>query len=263
MADHPLAAVLEATGWIRAMEQGKESGGSEPHLFATKDGQFMVKANNNPQMTGEGKIIVNELVGGLCLDWLGVAHPHPAVVNVSQAVIDDSPGAKFNNGSRFGSGQSFGSEYWQSDPQGAVPADLLTNKDTIAGTLVFDTWVRQGDSRQYRVRKSASDEGMYDFIPVDQGHSFGPNWTSPVLDADRTIVLGTPAVSVTSREVQPHIQRLGGFNVEHATFVVNQIPEPWITAVEREALKNYLIARAAPAAEALAAQYPAEGGAKA
>src|ERR1700722_3242359 len=103
MADHapvrPMektAAVrqLEAVGWLRALTPNVEQGGSEPHLFETPGGPFLAKVSNNPQGP---RVLPNELVGGLCLDWLGVTHPHIAVINVPQSVIDDSPGAKFKS----------------------------------------------------------------------------------------------------------------------------------------------------------------------
>src|SRR5216684_3387259 len=104
------------------MTPGAEGGGSQPHLFETTAGQFMVKVANNPQ---GARVLVNELIAGLCLDWLGVHHPRPEVVDVPEDVIDDSPGARFNDGTVLAAGLAFGSEYWQSDAQGTIPVDQL------------------------------------------------------------------------------------------------------------------------------------------
>src|SRR5260221_8485809 len=90
--DRPTAAQVEATAWIRPM-QGGESGGSQPHLFQCDDGNhYLVKASNNPQ---GGRVVINEVIGSLCLDWLGVDHPGCAVVNLPAALLAASPGAKF------------------------------------------------------------------------------------------------------------------------------------------------------------------------
>ena len=48
MTTTPRAQRLVARAWIRKMANG-ESGGSQPHLFSTDDGEYMVKVLNNPQ----------------------------------------------------------------------------------------------------------------------------------------------------------------------------------------------------------------------
>ena len=91
-----------------------------------------------------------------------------AKLNVLTHGIDASPGAKFNDGTPLASGKAFGSPVWQSDPQAAVGADLLVNSGDIAGTEAADGWLRNHNGRQYRVRRSVSDPGKYEFVPVDQ-----------------------------------------------------------------------------------------------
>src|SRR5438874_1671751 len=98
--DDPRAANLVARAWIRAMTPNVESGGSQPHVFDTPEGPYLVKASNNPQ----GKrVLPNELLGGLCLDWLGVSHPSPAVVDLPDDVLAASAGALFADGTALAS----------------------------------------------------------------------------------------------------------------------------------------------------------------
>jgi hypothetical protein len=253
--NRPVPKTLTATGWLRAMEPGKESGGSEPHLFATDDGSYMVKTCNNPQLPGAPRLLVNELVGGLCLDWLEVKHPECAVIDVPSEVIQDSPGAKFSNGTPVGAGKGFGSKHWQSDPGGTVGVELLV-KTAVAGTMAFDTWIRPGDSRQYRVRKSTDNPGKYDFIPVDQGHSIGPAWTADSLNGDRAIALAPPVAPVVAADVTVFIDRLRQFKEDDGKHIVSQVPPDWLAEADREALIGYLVVRAGAAADALAGQYP-------
>ncbi len=256
--DKPAPKNLDATGWVRAMEPAAgEAGGSEPHLFSTSDGPYMVKATNNPQIAGSSRMLVNELVAGICMDWLGIKHPSPAVVNVPQSVIDDSPGSKFNNGTRFGSGKAFGSSYCQSDPPGAVGVEQL-DKANVAGTMLHDTWLRQGDGRQYRVRKSAENQKVYDFIPVDHGNYIGNSWTSAQLNADRDVPVPAPVAPVTPTDVKPFTDRLRQFKQEDAEHIVSQIPAEWLDEADRKALAAYLTDRAKLAADAVAAKYPTE-----
>ena len=95
MAD-PRAARFTADAWIRAMDANRgEGGGSQPHLFHTDGGEYLVKVRNNPQGF---RVLPNELLSGLLLDYLGVRHPQPAIVSIPKDVINDSPGAVFAEG---------------------------------------------------------------------------------------------------------------------------------------------------------------------
>jgi hypothetical protein len=57
---------VTALASLRSITPGAEGGGSQPHLFETTAGQFMVKVANNPQGT---RVLVNELIAGLA--WIG------------------------------------------------------------------------------------------------------------------------------------------------------------------------------------------------
>lgn len=258
MSDLPRPQKIVATGWIRSMEKG-ETGGSQPHLFQTEAGQYMVKVKNNPQ---GARVLANELVGGLCLDWLGVKHPQSAVVDIPQDVIDDNPGARFKGGLPLVSGEAFGSEYWQSDPKEAVDPKLICNREDVARTLAYDTWVRQHDGRQYRVRSSKSNVGKYEFIPVDQGHSLGnPNWSESGLEEKiESVAAPEPVISLNFDDFKEVIERLRSFSMSDAEHIVAQVPESWLRATERQALVRYLFERAKKAAEILEGKYPATGG---
>jgi hypothetical protein len=252
MSDRPEPRVVVATGWLRRMDPVLESGGSEPHLFATTSGNFLVKASNNPQGL---RVCVNELVGGLCMDWLGINHPTPGIVHISAAVIAASNGgAQFNGGTALADGESFGSEFWQSDPGGSVSADLIINRDVVAGVLAFDTWIGAHDGRQYRVRASSEEAGRYDFIPVDQGHSFGsPAWDPASLAARHgNVTLGpAPVVPVGREDLASFVDRLRQFDAATAQHIVDQIPAAWCPDADKAALAQYLVARAPAAAQIL------------
>ena len=154
------------------MDPGREGGGSEPHQFRGDDERpYMVKASNHPQ---DGRVLTNEVVGGLALDWLGVAHPPCAIVDLPAALLAALPGARYSNGHPLAPGLAFGSEFWPSEPQGTLPVETLVNTADISGICVFDTWIQNHDGRQFRDPVSATHHGAYEFIPLDQGHSFGP-----------------------------------------------------------------------------------------
>lgn len=251
-------ARLTASGWQRAMGTG-ESGGSQPHVFHTEDGPYLVKVSNNPQGS---RVLPNDLVGGLCLDWLGVKHPRTAIVDIPESVIEDSPGACFQDGARLAAGLAVGSKLVQSDPGGTVPVDLIANPRDVAGTLAYDHWVRNHDGRQYRVRPSETESAKYDFVPVDQGHSFGPpEWTVPTLDADRNIVANDSGVPVRHEDIHDFADRLRQFSDAHTRAITDEIPDAWLSETERDALRRYLLERASLSADELGRKYPRREGA--
>jgi hypothetical protein len=238
------------------MVPGNEGGRSQPHLFSADDGNdYMVKRRNNPQGP---RVAVNEVLGGLCLDWLGVKHPPSAVIDLPLDVVTDSPQARFNDGRELCDGPAFGSEYWQSDPDASVSPSLIINLDNVAATLVFDTWVKQFDSRQSRVRAAPHDPGKYDFFPVDQGHSFGgPDWSTASLTNDlKDVSVRMSALSLVREHFRPAIERLCQLSQEIADAIVTQVPQTWLSAAERTGLAHYLMTRAPLAVRALETAYP-------
>jgi len=250
---HPAAKWLTASAWIRPMT-GDETGGSQPQVFDTEDGYYMVKVSNNPQGP---RVLLNELLGGLCMDWLGVVHPDPAIIDIPEAVITSSPQARFQgSGAPLAHGLAFGSKYWQSDPQATVDVSLLANRENVAATLAFDTWVPNGDGRQYRVRRRADDPTRYDYIPVDQGHSFGPTWTAETLGAVSVVQVPDAVTPLTVDDFAAVIARLREFDLEHAEAIVREVPDEWWTQVEKIAAREHLFSRAPAAAEALQQKYP-------
>jgi len=199
-------------------------------------------------------------LGGLCLDWLGVTHPESAVVNVPASLIANSPGAVFRSGQALADGLAFGSAFTQSDPQGTVDAALIDNQRDVAGTLVYDTWVPNADSRQFRVRRSDEDTRRYDFIPIDQGHSFGHNWTVESLDSfPAEPTPPDPVVSIGASDAAAYVLRLREFSPDDAASLLEQVPPEWASREERLALSGFLVRRAAPAADAVESKFAAEG----
>jgi len=60
VGDFPNARQLNARGWIKPVGNG----GSQPHMFDTEEGEYVVKARNNRQQSIQ--VLANELAGGLC-----------------------------------------------------------------------------------------------------------------------------------------------------------------------------------------------------
>jgi len=240
---------IQATAWVKELiarpgsgpRDPRYTGGSQPHLFDTSAGHHVVKLANNPQGP---QVLTNELVAGRLLEWLGVDHPPVSVVRIDPRLIAASPGATFHDGTPLCSWPAVGTEWWQSEPIEAIPADRVRNVAAIAGTLVFDTWIRNFDGRQYRVRPFALGAESYDCFPVDQGFCFGNPWTAASLNADRAVAV-PPAVRPTSPpNVLPFVNRLQEFTARTAEAVLTSVPDCWMSADQHDALKAYLVERA-------------------
>jgi len=218
----------------------------------------MVKASNQPQ---KGRVLINETVAGLALDWLGAHHPAPAIVDLDAGLLAASPNAKFSDGVPLAAGLSFGSEYIASEPHGTIPADQLTNMRDIAGALACDTWIKNNDGRQYRVHPDDGDPKKYRFLPVDQGHSIAHDWNVDGLKAQtdpQQVTLGTEILAVPAAEMRPFIDRLKTFDAATADHIIGQVPPQWFNNdAEKAAMKDYLVHRAARAAEVLDGKYAA------
>lgn len=255
--DDPRAVTTVARAWVRAMN-ASESGGSQPHVFDTPEGAFLVKASNNPQGL---RVLPNELVAGLCLDWLGVEHPRPGTIDLPAPLLHASPGAVFTDGTPLAPGEAFGSELWQSDPGGTVDVGLIENTSDVAGALALDTWLQQFDGRQYRVRASTTTPGRYEYIPVDHGYAIGgPNWDPASLAAAPDPIVPSAIIPLDPSDVTPYADRLSSFSHDDAERIVEQVPVGWLDKAERDALVPYLVARATKASAALQAAYPDQGG---
>jgi hypothetical protein len=258
----PICKRIEAAEWRRKLDPAKnEAGGAEAHIFADADGvEYLVKATNNPQ---GGKIVVNDLVGGLALEWLGVLRPPTAVVTVPQALIKMSPGARFNNGTAFGAGEAFGCVYWVSEAPQAVPVSTIVNLRDVAGAIAFDAWFNNADGRQWRGRLCQGGSGKtFDFFPVDQGHCVGPNWDA-TLQVGKITTLRDPPFALDAKQLpqlaaymEEYAQRLATFASADAQHLISEVPVSWLKADERKALASYLEPRAAMTVNEIRKKYP-------
>src|ERR1044071_7800014 len=84
---------LTAVRHIRKMR-----GGAQSHLLEADDGNwYVVKFRNNPQ---HRRVLVNELVASVLLDYLRIPAPEPALVDVSAAFLKLHPEIGFLSGSQ-------------------------------------------------------------------------------------------------------------------------------------------------------------------
>src|SRR5512147_101262 len=103
---------LTVRGVVRKMR-----GGAQSHLLEADDGQFyIVKFQNNPQ---HRRILVNELVASVLLNYLQISTPECALLDVPAEFLEANPAISLTLGSRqipVRAGWHFGSRY-PGDPE--------------------------------------------------------------------------------------------------------------------------------------------------
>jgi hypothetical protein len=238
----------------------KMRGGAQAHLLEAADGHaYVVKFINNPQ---HRRILVNEWIASVFLDYLGIAAPASAMVRVSEDFLGANPEVHLQLGTHRqlpNAGWHFGSRF-PGDPARTVVYDFLpdTILDTIEnlpdflGALVFDKWMGNADSRQavfFRARlkewiPGSEAHGLkMGFVAqmIDNGFVFnGPNWG--FTDSAIQGLYFRPSVYRHVRglaDFEPWLARIVNFPEEIVDQAVKAIPPAWLEG-EEEALEVLL-----------------------
>jgi hypothetical protein len=169
-------------------------GGAQSHLLEAEDGQFyIVKFQNNPQ---HRRILVNELVAVVLLEYLQISVPECALIDVPGEFLRATPEICLSLGTRkvpVTPGWHFGSRYPGDPARVAVydflPDSLVEQVENLAdflAILVFDKWAANADGRQcifyramVRPAHAAAAAPKPGFVArmIDHGFIFdGPNW---------------------------------------------------------------------------------------
>src|SRR3954453_9381106 len=134
----------------------KMRGGAQSHLIEADDGRFyIVKFQNNPQ---HRRILVNEWIASRFLEYLHIAVPATAIVNLSEEFLAANPDVHIQLGTKQSpvpAGWHFGSCFPGNPSTVAVydfvPDTMLLkveNLDEFLGILAFDKWTANADARQ-------------------------------------------------------------------------------------------------------------------
>jgi hypothetical protein len=169
-------AIVTAVQHVRSMR-----GGAQSHLMRCSNNKFyVVKFRNNPQGV---KILANEFIFSHLATALGLSVPVPAIVEVSEWLIQQSPALNILIPSKSTvpcePGLHYGSEYAIDPLKGSVvdwpsPKILIRarNRAEFAGILVSDKWACNVDNRQ-AVFWRRSVERNYSACFIDHGYCFG------------------------------------------------------------------------------------------
>ncbi len=241
---------LRARKLIRKMR-----GGAQSHLVEAEDGAFyIVKFTNNPQ---HRRILVNEWLANAFLRYLQIHVPDTAVIELTSEFIDDSPELYLSIGPRrepVPPGLHFGSRMAVHPDRVAVfdflPDKLLNkieNLPDFLGTLVFDKWISNADSRQavfFRARaktwtplkgEAPAKIGFFAQM-IDHGFAFnGPHWRfqdSPIQGLYFRTSVYDQVKSLDS--FQPWLDMVRNFPLEVIDSAWKEIPPDWLLEDETE-----------------------------
>ena len=212
-------------------------GGAQSQLMLGADGNlWVVKFRNNPQHL---RVLANELIGTRIAEAVGLTVPKSDVVEVSQWLVDNSPGMVMEMGrgvrQRCASGLQFGSRFVGGLMPGQVVDYLpeqqmeeVRNLAEFAGMLVVDKWTGNCNGRQ-AVFERRPRERKYRATFIDQGYCFNAGeWTFP--DAPLRGVFARNQVYARIRgwdSFEPWLSRVEQFSPEQLWKVVEEVPPEW------------------------------------
>ncbi len=227
----------------------KMRGGAQAHLLECEDnGFYVVKFLNNPQ---HRRILINEWLSNFFLRYLQIHVPDTALIEIGADFIAENPDLYFSMGSRkepVQAGLHFGSRLAVHPDRVAIfdflPDKLLgkvENRVDFLGTLVFDKWVGNADSRQavfFRARAKTwtpikgDAPNRIGFLAqmIDHGFAFnGPHWTfgdSPLQGLYFRTSVYEEVRSLDS--FQPWLDLVSHFPVEVIDSAWKEIPRAWV-----------------------------------
>ena len=188
--------LVHATRFLRHMR-----GGAQAHLLEGGDGYFYVtKFRENPQHV---RILVNEWISSRLLEYLRIAAPKVAIVELDEPFLAREQDVKIRLVTRempVSAGWHFGSRFPGNPDRDAVydylPDSLLgqvQNLRHFLGVFAFDKWAANSDSRQsifvrQRIREWLEEPDLpsrgssplakgFIALMIDHGYAFdGPHW---------------------------------------------------------------------------------------
>lgn len=235
-------------------------GGAQSHLIAGEDGErYVVKFTNNPQ---HRRILINEWLANAFLRYLQIHVPQTALIQVSESFLEENPDVYFTLGSRRERpvpGLHFGSRLSVNPDRVALfdflPEKLLgkvENRVDFLGTLVFDKWVGNADSRQavfFRAKaktwtplKGDAPARIGFFAQmIDHGFAFNAHHWEFVDSALSGLYFRTSVYEdVTSLDsFQPWLDLIANFPIEVIDSAWKEIPREWL-AEDEDALQRLL-----------------------
>jgi hypothetical protein len=212
-------------------------GGAQSQLMLGSDGNlWVVKFRNNPQHL---RVLANELIATRIAEALRLSVPKTDVVEVSEWLIDHSPGMMVDAGRgarvRCEAGLQFGSQFVGGLMPGQVVDYLpepqmeeVRNLAEFAGMLVVDKWTGNCNGRQ-AVFERRPRERRYRAIFIDQGYCFNAGeWTFPDSPMRGVFARNQVYRNITGWEsFEPWLSRMEALPAETLWKIAEQVPPDW------------------------------------
>jgi hypothetical protein len=232
-------------------------GGAQSQLMLGADGNlWVVKFQNNPQ---HRRVLANELIATRLAEAVGLTVPKCDVVEVSEWLVQHSPGMMMDTGragqERCAAGLQFGSRFVGGLMPGQVvdylPEPQLSevrNLAEFAGMLAVDKWAANCNGRQ-AVFERKPRERKYRAVFVDQGFCFNAGeWTFPDVTLRGVFARNRVYRDVTGwASFEPWLSRVEGFAAETLWAIAEAVPPEWyggdVTVIER-LMETMLVRRA-------------------
>jgi hypothetical protein len=228
-------------------------------MIVADDGyHYVVKCKQNAQ---HRRVLVNEWIGGLLLQHLGVPTAPMEMIQISPQFLGAHPEISVTIGSRIAQvepGWHFGSRV-PVDPNRVAIYDYLpdpllreiANLHDFLAVLVFDKWVNNADSRQcifFRAKVKEYMPGDYSArkiafvaLMMDHGYAFGgPQWL--LEDSPLTGLYSRPLVYEGVKGLasfEPWLSMVVNASDAVLDNVYRKVPEWWLNG-DREELEKLL-----------------------
>jgi hypothetical protein len=227
------------TSWVNGLKVlRKMRGKSGAYLIEGDNGSaYVVKLSS---VQGGRRLLVNEFIGSVLLNQLGIATPTPTFVR-----IDDQC---FSNDGPLPAGVHFGSLYPGSPDTTAVwdflPAAMLhkvSNRHHFVGALIVDEWTANAASRQsIFFRQPGNAENRWVAQMIDNGCMFGGrDWALPNLAAGHGRV-SRRGLDLTVHDFAPWLNGLERLRPEMLHDALAELPLEWIVPGDRPLLECLL-----------------------
>jgi hypothetical protein len=202
--------------------------------------------------------MANEVIASRIADLLGVPCPRATPVLVPNAIVLHEQELRRRG---FSHGLHLGSEYLPSVGDGdAATLASIANKEALAKIVVFDAWCNNGDRRVQDQMIYVSVTGQIWAMSIDHGHCFGQQWTTAITSETHNVTVRFPV------EFQPHLAVLDtAFSATLSVLTaitraeieqcVDAVPDEWLDAAHKDAMKKYLIGRVPDVALSISAQF--------
>lgn len=258
-------------------------GVSESAFIEFDDGYtYLVKFHSSLEKYSMPRNTLNELLGERLGRQLCLPIPSTKIVWVSKDFIDATDELKVAKGKnppreaglhigvlKIDRAYNLAHPRIKSKMKGAMLYGAVTNQRDLAGTIVFDTWVLNGDRIENEgnslFQEVSRSKAKYNYWQIDHGHIFtGPNWRDSELNIKAPIQLVLPGF----KGIHNHAVRFGCFtpflgrlnqNIDPGVIedYLDQVPTSWgLGYNERQALLSFLQTRQHLTPALLSNEYP-------